>query len=107
MAVLFAALMLVPACGARLNTKPTTEAVTVMGIVVTPGPVPWKPGLVVADAIRLAGGFLGPEEDREDSDLRSSITRINGRERAVSFSRISTQTPLQPGDTLKVGRDIR
>jgi polysaccharide biosynthesis/export protein len=82
----------------------TTEVVTyrpfyILGEVVRPGTYPFAAGLTVMNAAATAGGFSYRADTR-----RVYIKRV-GEERETSYP-LTSKTPVQPGDTVRIGERI-
>lgn len=81
---------------------PEALRVNVIGQVVTPGPITYKPNMSVLDALQAAGGI------RDDADLlNSAIERRSGKipldlDALLRHGDIDFNLKLQPGDTLFV-----
>ena len=67
----------------------------ILGEVKSPGEYPYRPGMTVVTAVSVAGGYTF----RANRDTVAIIRQVNGR---ASTARASENTPIQPGDTIKV-----
>ncbi len=83
---------------------PERVYVYVAGEVNRPGPVPWRDGLTVSQAITAAGGATSL------ADLRRVIVLRDGKSVEVNLKRIirgrEADRPLQPEDQVHVGRSV-
>lgn len=67
----------------------------ILGEVRSPGEYPYRPGMTVVTAVSVAGGYTF----RANRSTVAIIRQVNG---AASTARASENTPVQPGDTIKV-----
>lgn len=67
----------------------------ILGEVRSPGEYPYRPGMTVVTAVSVAGGYTF----RANRSMVAIIRQVNGE---ASTARASENTPIQPGDTIKV-----
>ncbi|BAV65639.1 polysaccharide biosynthesis/export family protein [Sphingobium cloacae] len=67
----------------------------ILGEVKSPGEYPYRPGMTVVTAVSVAGGYTF----RANRNAVAIIRQVNGQ---ASTARASENTPIQPGDTVKV-----
>ncbi|WP_028056099.1 polysaccharide biosynthesis/export family protein [Sphingobium bisphenolivorans] len=67
----------------------------ILGEVRSPGEYPYRPGMTVVTAVSVAGGFTF----RANRGTVAIIRQVNGQ---ATTSKASENTPIQPGDTIKV-----
>lgn len=67
----------------------------ILGEVRSPGEYPYRPGMTVVTAVSVAGGYTF-RANRNDVAI---IRQVDGH---ASTARASENTPIQPGDTIKV-----
>jgi len=73
--------------------------VYVLGEVIRPGPYAWRPDMTVFEAIMTAGGFTN-KANRE----AITVSRVAGG--AIQQVRARGDTPVQPGDVIKVSEGL-
>lgn len=67
----------------------------ILGEVRSPGEYPYRPGMTVVTAVSVAGGYTF----RANRGAVAIIRQVNGQ---AATARASENTPVQPGDTIKV-----
>jgi polysaccharide biosynthesis/export protein len=67
----------------------------ILGEVRSPGEYPYRPGMTVVTAVSVAGGYTF----RANRNTVAIIRQVNGQ---ASTAKASENTPIQPGDTIKV-----
>jgi polysaccharide export outer membrane protein len=81
---------------ARVNIQVLTYApFYILGEVKKPGEFPYKPGMSVADAVALAGGFTY-RADESKAFVRHSDAR------AEVMHRLDANPPVSPGDNIRI-----
>lgn len=83
------------------NPRVSVEVLTyrpfyIIGEVKNPGSYPYVSGMTVVNAVALAGGFTYRADDRK-------VTIIRGSDDEQSKRQVGLQTPVQPGDVIRVG----
>lgn len=83
------------------NPRVSVEVLTyrpfyIIGEVKNPGSYPYVSGMTVVNAVALAGGFTYRANDRK-------VTIIRGSDDEQSKRQVGLQTPVQPGDVIRVG----
>jgi polysaccharide export outer membrane protein len=67
----------------------------ILGEVRSPGEYPYRPGMTVVTAVSVAGGYTF----RANKDTVAIIRQVDGH---ASTAKAFENTPVQPGDTIKV-----
>ncbi|HKT78389.1 MAG TPA: polysaccharide biosynthesis/export family protein [Sphingobium sp.] len=67
----------------------------ILGEVRSPGEYPYRPGMTVVTAVSVAGGYTF----RANRNTVAIIRQVGG---AAATAKASENTPVQPGDTIKV-----
>ncbi|AMK19276.1 MULTISPECIES: polysaccharide biosynthesis/export family protein [Sphingobium] len=67
----------------------------ILGEVRSPGEYPYRPGMTVVTAVSVAGGYTF----RANRNTVAIIRQVDGQ---ASTAKASENTPVQPGDTIKV-----
>lgn len=83
------------------NPRVSVEVLTyrpfyIIGEVKNPGSYPYVSGMTVVNAVALAGGFTYRADDRK-------VTVIRGSNDEQSKRQVGLQTPVLPGDVIRVG----
>lgn len=83
------------------NPRVSVEVLTyrpfyIIGEVKNPGSYPFVSGMTVVNAVALAGGFTYRADD-------GKVTIIRGSEDEQSKRKVGLQTPVLPGDVIRVG----
>ena len=78
---------------------PKAATFYVLGHVVSPNSYIWTPGMTVQQAIALAGGYTDRGSDRGIKIIRI----VDGKSTEIS---VKEESPVQPGDTIRIRRRL-